>query len=74
QAYAACEDPEIREVVRRGFGALVEYTQRVSGLPSERVAHFFAKGMLLNVIGSMDLLQADEGWARLLIEGCKRDD
>jgi AcrR family transcriptional regulator len=74
QAYAACEDPEIREVVRRGFGALVEYTQRVSELPSERVAHFFAKGMLLNVIGSMDLLQADEGWARLLIEGCKRDD
>ena len=74
QAYAASEDPEIREVVRRGFGALVEYTQRVSGLPSERVAHFFAKGMLLNVIGSMDLLQADEGWARLLIEGCKRDD
>ena len=73
QAYAASEDREIREVVRRGFGALVEYTQRVSGLPSERVAHFFAKGMLLNVIGSMDLLQADEGWARLLIEGCKRD-
>jgi AcrR family transcriptional regulator len=74
QAYAACEDPEIREVVRLGFGALVEYTQRVSGLPSERIAHFFAKGMLLNVIGSMNLLQADEGWARQLIEGCKRDD
>src|SRR5205823_2574482 len=43
QAYAACEDPEIREVVRRGYGDLVEYVERVSGLPSERVAHFFAK-------------------------------
>jgi hypothetical protein len=30
--------------------------------------------MLLNVIASMDLLEADEGWARTLIEGCKRDD
>jgi AcrR family transcriptional regulator len=73
QSYAACDDAEIREVVRRGFGELVEYTQRVSGVPSERIAHFFAKGMLLNVIGSMDLLEAEEGWARALIEGCKRD-
>jgi AcrR family transcriptional regulator len=73
QSYAACDDAEIREVVRRGFGELVEYAQRVSGVPSERIAHFFAKGMLLNVIGSMDLLEAEAGWARALIEGCKRD-
>jgi AcrR family transcriptional regulator len=73
QAYAACEDPEIREVVRRGYGDLVEYVERVSGLPSERVSHFFAKGMLLNVIASMDLLGANEGWAERLIEGCRKD-
>jgi AcrR family transcriptional regulator len=73
QAYAACDDPEIREVVRRGFGALVEYVERVSGLPSERVSHFFAKGMLLNVMASMDLLVATEGWAERLIEGCRKD-
>jgi AcrR family transcriptional regulator len=73
QAYAACEDPEIREVVRRGYGDLVEYVERVSGLPSERVSHFFAKGMLLNVMASMDLLGATEGWAERLIEGCKKD-
>jgi AcrR family transcriptional regulator len=73
QAYAACEDPEIREVVRRGYGDLVEYVERVSGLPSERVSHFFAKGMLLNVIASLDLLGATEGWAERLIEGCKKD-
>jgi AcrR family transcriptional regulator len=73
QSYAACDDPEIREVVRRGYGELVEYARRVSGLPSERIAHFFAKGMLLNVIASMQLLESEEGWARLLIEGCKRD-
>jgi AcrR family transcriptional regulator len=73
QAYAACDDPDIRDVVRRGYGDLVEYVERVSGVPAERVAHFFAKGMLLNVVASMDLLQADEGWAQRLIEGCRRD-
>src|SRR3954470_2933866 len=72
QAYAACDDPDIREVVRRGFGDLVEYVERSSGLPSERVSHFFAKGMLLNVIASMDLLAAPESWADRLVEGCQR--
>jgi AcrR family transcriptional regulator len=73
QAYAASDDPEIREVVRRGFGELVEYVERVSGMPPERVSHFFAKGMLLNVVASMDLLKAEEGWAQRLIEGCRKD-
>jgi AcrR family transcriptional regulator len=73
QAYAACDDPEIREVVRRGYGDLVEYVERVSGLPSERISHFFAKGMLLNVIASMDLLGSTEGWAERLVEGCRKD-
>jgi AcrR family transcriptional regulator len=73
QAYAACGDPEIREVVRRGYGEMVEYVERTSGLSSDRVAHFFAKGMLLNVVASMDLLQADAGWARRLLEGCSKD-
>ena len=73
QAYAACDDPEIREVVRRGYGELVEYVERVSGMPAEDVSHFFAKGMLLNVIASMDLLEAEEGWAQRLIEGCRKD-
>ena len=73
QAYAACDDPEIRDVVRRGYGELVEYVERVSGRSTEQISHFFAKGMLLNVIASMDLLQAQEGWAQRLIEGCRKD-
>ena len=32
QAYAACEDPEICAVVRNGFGDLVAYVERVSGV------------------------------------------
>ena len=73
QAYAACDDPEIREVVRRGYGELVEYVERVGSCRPTRVAHFFAKGMLLNVMASMDLLQADEGWAQRLVDGCRKD-
>ena len=73
QAYAACDDPEIREVVRRGYGELVGYVERVADLPPERISHFFAKGMLLNVIASMDLLGANEGWAQRLVEGCRSD-
>jgi hypothetical protein len=73
QAYAASDDPQIREVVRKGYGELVEFAERVSGQPPARVSHFFAKGMLLNVVASMDLLGADEGWAQRLIEGCRTD-
>jgi AcrR family transcriptional regulator len=73
QAYAASDDPQIRDVVRKGYGELVEYVERVSGEPAEHVAHFFAKGMLLNVMASLDLLGADEGWAQRLIDGCRKD-
>src|SRR5436309_11346405 len=38
QAYAACDDPDICEVVRNGYGDIVSYVERVSGLPPEEVA------------------------------------
>src|ERR1051326_8979734 len=47
QTYVACDDPEISRIVRDGYGDLVAYVQRVSGLPAEEVARFFATGMLL---------------------------
>ena len=67
EAYSACDDAEIREVVRNGYGDLVTYVERVSGLPSDRVATFFAHGMLINVIAAMDLKAADEPWAEPLL-------
>jgi AcrR family transcriptional regulator len=69
QAYAACEDPEICAVVRNGFGDLVSYVERVSGVESEALADFFAGGMLMNVLSSMDAPAED--WGRRLVEGCK---
>ena len=71
QAYAACSDPDIRAVIRRGYGDLVEYVGRVSGVDPQRLMRFFARGMLLNVIVAMDLLESDEGWARTLIDACR---
>jgi AcrR family transcriptional regulator len=71
QAYAACDDPELCDVVRNGFGDLHAYVERVSGLPNEQVSMFFARGMLFNVVASMGLLEATEPWAERLVAGCK---
>ena len=71
QAYGACDDPEIRAVVRDGYGDLVTYVERVTGLPPAAVSRFFSQGMLLNVVASMDLEKLDEPWAERLLTGCK---
>jgi AcrR family transcriptional regulator len=73
QQYAACDDPEICEVVRHGYGELVEYVQRVSGVEPQRLLRFFAKGMLLNVMVAMDLFGSDEPWARTLTDACRQE-
>jgi len=73
QAYAACDDPDICEVVRNGYGDIFTYVERVSGLPQADVSHFFATGMLINVIASMNLHTSPEPWAQRLVAGCKDD-
>jgi AcrR family transcriptional regulator len=71
QAYAACDDPELRETVRQGFGDLVAYAERVSGLPAEEITSFFAMGMFLNVFASMGQIGEDaDPWAIRLLEAC----
>ncbi len=70
QAYADCDDDDVREVVRAGFGRLVDYVERVSGAEPERVRDFFAFGMLLNVFASMDLLDHPAPWAKEILESC----
>ena len=70
QAYAACGDEDVREVVRSGYGELVEFAEQVSGARPERIRDFFAFGMLLNVFASMDLLDQKSPWAKKLLEAC----
>ena len=62
QAYAACEDPEIRAATRAGYKRLWGLVERVSGLPFDQVVSFFAMGMLINVAAAMDLPAVDERW------------
>ena len=62
QAYAACEDLEIRAATRAGFKKLWELVERLTGLPFQAVVDFFAVGMLMNVAAAMDLPAVDERW------------
>ncbi len=55
QAYAACEDPEICAVVRNGFGDLVSYVERVSGVESR---------------GARGLLRERDAAERPRLDGC----
>jgi AcrR family transcriptional regulator len=70
QAYADCDDDDVREAVREGFGRLVDYVERVSGAEPERIRDFFAFGMLLNVFASMDLLDHPAPWSKDILEAC----
>jgi AcrR family transcriptional regulator len=70
QCFAGAEDPEIREELRRVWRDLVELIERVTGATPEEVSTFFAKGMLLNVIGAMRLFEDPTPWGDRLIAGC----
>lgn len=67
-AHAACEDPAIRDQMRRGFARLVEIVERETGAEPQEVRNFFAHGMLLNVMAAMQAQDVDEHWAQLLLE------
>jgi AcrR family transcriptional regulator len=69
QAYAASDDPEVREAIRAGFGSLHLFVETVSGRDADEVARWFGAGMLLNVVAAMDLWRSREPWATRLLEG-----
>src|SRR3954449_8206344 len=74
QTYAACEDPEISQVVRDGYGDLVAYVQRVSGLAAGGVARFFATGMLMNVLASMQVIENPDSWSQQMLAGLGKEE
>ena len=71
QCFAGCEDPDVREGVRRVWSDLVELAERASGEPPEVVSAFFAKGMLLTVMNAMQLFEDPTPWGDRLIAGCR---
>jgi AcrR family transcriptional regulator len=73
QAYAASDDPEIRAVVRAGYGDLVAYVRRVSEADWPIIWSFFSTGMMLNVLSSMHVNDDPEPWMVELLAGCGKD-
>ena len=66
QAYAACADEEIRDVVRDEMLRLVNFVQSASGAPEAAIREWLAYGMLMNVVAAMDLTEVNADWARML--------
>jgi len=54
QAYAACADMDVRDLVRQRFMNLYQYVVDVSG-DMDAVQQFFATGMFMNVVATMDM-------------------
>jgi AcrR family transcriptional regulator len=69
QGYASCDDPEVRQFMRAGYGRLVELVER-NGASPEELWHFFANGMLFNVLTMLDVHDGPPAWAARLVEGC----
>lgn len=58
QAYAACDDADVRDAVREEWGALHRMVASASGATPEEIFEFFSIGMMLNV-GAAIQLQGD---------------
>jgi AcrR family transcriptional regulator len=70
QSYAACDDAEIRGLVSRRYGMLVDLVGRLSGVSGAQLSRFFSEGMLLNVLAILGQFETPSPWAAALIEGC----
>lgn len=64
QAFAACGDREVREVVREHMARMWAATADHTGMPPVAVKSFVAYGMLLNVAAALDIDDVDAEWAR----------
>src|SRR6478609_1542762 len=74
QAYAACADPDVRDVVREEFAALHRRVRELSGASTEELRDFFAHGMLLNVAAAVEMgtsigTSTDKHWLLENLEG-----
>ena len=61
-AFAASDDPEIRDFVRQRFSGLITLVSEHSGVPASDLRDFFAQGMLMNVAAAMQLDDSALAW------------
>jgi AcrR family transcriptional regulator len=68
-AYTACQDDEIRAVVRDNYKALWRHVAELSGAGPTDIQKFFAQGMLINVVASIGEGATFEDYLRSLLGG-----
>ena len=71
QSSGACDDPETREIVREGYGKLVAFVERVSGLPPDQVADFLGRALLNDLITALELDRRPEPWSERILAAAK---
>jgi AcrR family transcriptional regulator len=63
QGFAACGDPEVRDLVRARLGRMWDTIADTTGLDPVTVKSFLAFGMLLNNAAALDVDEVGEPWA-----------
>ena len=61
QAYAACDDDEIRERVRAAYAGLVAHVESLWDASTEEIDEFFRYGMWLNVAAALGVEDLSAG-------------
>ena len=64
QAFAACGDAEVREVVQESFGRLWRLVSNTTSLDAIQIKTFMAFGMLLNTNAALDTATIQADWAQ----------
>jgi AcrR family transcriptional regulator len=64
QGFAACGDPEVRDVVRASFGRMWDTVAGTTRLDPVTIKAFLAFGMLLNTGAALQVADIDEPWAK----------
>jgi len=62
QAYAACDDADVRDAVRQEWDKLHRFVSHVSGAAPNEVFAFFSTGMMLNVGAAIRLEGEPSTW------------
>ena len=66
-------DPALGPVVRRCFGRIYQAIRELTGAPVDEVRDFLAMGMLLSVLGALNVIGPDpapaEPWMEELVGG-----
>jgi AcrR family transcriptional regulator len=75
QAFAACDDDDVRAVVAAGYGRIVEFVVSVADTTPAELARFMAYGMQRRALAALQMTsrRGVPKWAQLLNDGATAD-